>query len=56
MKKKILSFCLAFAVIVPAMFLLSACCGGNDTPKKDRTNTAEMLVFIKIIKQAFMSK
>lgn len=34
MKKKILSFCLAFAVIVPAIFLLSACGGGNDTPKK----------------------
>lgn len=42
MKKKILSFCLAFAVIVPAIFLLSAC-GGNDTPKKDRTNTAEIV-------------
>lgn len=43
MKKKILSFCLAFAVIVPAIFLLSACGGGNDTPKKDRTNTAEIV-------------
>lgn len=43
MKKKILSFCLAFALIVPAIFLLSACCGGNDTPKKDRTNTAEIV-------------
>ena len=42
MKKKILSFCLAFALIVPAIFLLSAC-GGNDTPKKDRTNTAEIV-------------
>ena len=43
MKKKILSFCLAFAVIVPAIFLLSACGGSNDTPKKDRTNTAEIV-------------
>lgn len=43
MKKKILSFCLAFALIIPAIFLLSACCGGNDTPKKDRTNTAEIV-------------
>ena len=43
MKKKILSFCLAFAVIVPAIFLLSACGGDNDTPKKDRTNTAEIV-------------
>ena len=43
MKKKVLSFCLAFAVIVPAIFLLSACGGGNDTPKKDRTNTAEIV-------------
>ena len=43
MKKKILSFCLAFAVIVPAIFLLSACGGGNDTTKKDRTNTAEIV-------------
>lgn len=43
MKKKILSFCLAFAVIVPAIFLLSACGGGNETPKKDRTNTAEIV-------------
>ena len=43
MKKKILSLCLAFAVIVPAIFLLSACGGGNDTPKKDRTNTAEIV-------------
>ena len=43
MKKKILSFCLAFAFIVPAIFLLSACGGGNDTPKKDRTNTAEIV-------------
>ena len=42
MKKKILSFCLAFALIIPAIFLLSAC-GGNDTPKKDRTNTAEIV-------------
>ncbi len=32
MKKKILSFCLAFAVIVPAIFLLSAC--GDKTPQK----------------------
>ena len=43
MKKKILSFCLAFAVIVPAIFLLSACGDGNDPPKKDRTNTAEIV-------------
>ena len=43
MKKKILSFCLAFALIIPAIFLLSACGGGNDTPKKDRTNTAEIV-------------
>lgn len=43
MKKKILGLCLAFAVIVPAIFLLSACGGGNDTPKKDRTNTAEIV-------------
>ena len=43
MKKKVLSFCLAFAAIVPAIFLLSACGGGNDTPKKDRTNTAEIV-------------
>ena len=43
MKKKILSFCLAFAVIVPAIFLLSACGGDNDPPKKDRTNTAEIV-------------
>lgn len=42
MKKKVLSFCLAFALIIPAIFLLSAC-GGNDTPKKDRTNTAEIV-------------
>ena len=32
MKKKILSFCLAFAVIVPAIFLFSAC--GDKTPQK----------------------
>ncbi len=32
MKKKILGFCLAFAVIVPAIFLLSAC--GDKTPQK----------------------
>lgn len=43
MKKKILSFCLAFALIIPAIFLLSACGGDNDTPKKDRTNTAEIV-------------
>lgn len=43
MKKKILSFCLAFAVIVPAIFLLSACGGSKAPPKKDRTNTAEIV-------------
>ena len=36
MKKKILSFCLAFAVIVPAIFLLSAC--GDKTPQKVLSN------------------
>lgn len=43
MKKKILSFCLAFALMIPAIFLLSACGGDNDTPKKDRTNTAKIV-------------
>ena len=43
MKKKVLSFCLAFALIIPAIFLLSACGGDNDPPKKDRTNTAEIV-------------
>ena len=42
MKKKILGLCFVLVLIVPAIFLLSAC-GGNDTPKKDRTNTAEIV-------------
>ena len=36
MKKKILSFCLAFALIVPAIFLFSAC--GGKTPQKVLSN------------------
>ena len=43
MKKKILSFCLAFAVIVPAIFLLSACGDDKNTIKKERVNTAEIV-------------
>ena len=43
MKKKILSFCLAFALIVPAIFLFSACGDGKDTTKKERVNTAEII-------------
>lgn len=43
MKKKILSFCLAFAVIVPAIFLLSACGDDKNTTKKERVNTAEIV-------------
>ena len=43
MKKKVLSFCLAFALIIPAIFLLSACGGDNNTPKKERTNTAKIV-------------
>ena len=43
MKKKILGLCFVLVLIVPAIFLLSACGGSNDTPKKDRTNTAEIV-------------
>lgn len=43
MKKKILSFCLAFAVIVPAIFLLSACGGDKGSTKQERTNTAKIV-------------
>ena len=43
MKKKILSFCLAFALIIPAIFLLSACGGDKNTIKKERVNTAEIV-------------
>lgn len=43
MKKKILGFCLAFAVIVPAIFLLSACGDDKNTIKKERVNTAEIV-------------
>ena len=42
MKGKILSFCLAFALIVPAICLFSAC-GDDETPKKQRTNTTEIV-------------
>lgn len=42
MKKKFLTLCFAFMMIVPAIFLLSACGGGKET-KKDRTNTAEIV-------------
>ena len=43
MKKKILSFCLAFALIIPAIFLLSACGDDKNTIKKERVNTAEIV-------------
>ena len=36
MKKKILSFCLTFALMIPAIFLLSAC--GDKTPQKVLSN------------------
>ena len=43
MKKKILSFCLAFALIIPAIFLLSACGGDKGPTKQERTNTAKIV-------------
>ena len=43
MKKKILSFCLAFALIIPAIFLLSACGGDKGSTKQERTNTAKIV-------------
>ena len=43
MKKKILSFCLAFALIIPAIFLLSACGGYKGSTKQERTNTAKIV-------------
>lgn len=42
MKKNIISFCMTFAFIVPAIFLLSAC-GGTPTQKLERINTAEIV-------------
>lgn len=43
MKKKVLSFCLAFALIIPAIFLLSACGGDKGSTKQERTNTAKIV-------------
>ena len=43
MKKKILNFCLVFALIIPAIFLLSACGDDKNTTKKERVNTAEIV-------------
>lgn len=43
MKKKIVSFCLAFALIIPAIFLLSACGGDKGSTKQERTNTAKIV-------------
>ncbi len=43
MKKKILNFCLAFALIIPAIFLISACGGDKGSTKQERTNTAKIV-------------
>lgn len=43
MKKKILSFCFVFALLIPAILLLSACGKENSTTKKERTNTAQIV-------------
>lgn len=43
MKKKILSICLTFVLIIPAIFLLSACGEDKGSIKKDRMNTAEIV-------------
>ena len=37
MKKKIFMFVMAFAIILPAAFLLSACCGKNNPPEVTET-------------------
>ena len=37
MKKKIFMFVMAFAIILPAAFLLSACCGKNNPPEITET-------------------
>ena len=37
MKKKILMLVMAFAIILPAAFLLSACCGKNNPPEVTET-------------------
>ncbi len=43
MKKKIISFCLIFALIIPAVLFLSACGKEKGSTKLDRTNTAQIV-------------
>lgn len=43
MKKKILTLSLALFMFVPAMFLLTACCGDKDPKKLERENTVEVI-------------
>ena len=43
LKNKILKICLAFAIFMSAMFVLTACGDEKDSTKQDRQNTVEIL-------------
>ena len=43
LKNKILKICLAFAIFMSAMFVLTACDDEKDSTKQDRQNTVEIL-------------
>ncbi len=44
MKKKILTFILALAIILPSIFMLSACGGGAPAPKTEEEQTYDLFV------------
>ena len=51
MKKKILMLVMAFAIILPAAFLLSACCGKNNPPEVTETGITVYIDGVEVNEQ-----